>query len=87
MYTTSRYPWQRTMYRCSSCGVVAPTLTWMPGNYWYGGYYACDACVRAVDRQRLLTMIGCAALCLLPVIALIGWIALAFVQAFLQALR
>ena len=86
-YIVSQYPRHRTLYRCSICGVVAPVLTWMPGNYWYGGYYACDACVRAVNRQRLVGMLGCAALCLLPVVALVGWIVLAFVQVFLQALR
>lgn len=86
-YATSHYLQQQAVYRCSLCGDIAPVLTWMRGNYWYGGYYACDACVRAVDREHLLTMIGCAALCLLPVVALAGWIALGFVQAFLQALR
>lgn len=86
-YTVSHYPRHHTFYRCSSCGVVAPVLTWIRGNSWHGGYYACDSCVRSIARENLAILLVGGAICLLPVVALMGWILLGFVQVFVQALR
>ena len=87
MYTTYHYPWQRTMYRCSRCRNVAPVLTWIRGDSWHGGYYACDTCVRSIAHENLAILLVGGAICLLPVVALVGWILLGFVQVFVQALR